>query len=86
MGCAVACELRPTPKQLAGVAVEFFQGQFPGSDKMVVADTVQQALRDRNSSEIAQLYLETSEKVAAVVTESPFSGGVGRMAVAYETA
>jgi len=84
-GCSVACELRPTPKQLAGIAVAFFQGQFPGSDKNVIEKAVQEELRYRNSSEIAQLYRETSEKVAALVAASPVAGGVGRMAVAYET-
>ena len=85
MGCSVSCELRPTPRQLAGVAVEFFQSQFPDSDKIVVAEAVNEALRDRNSSEIAQLYRETSERVAAITAAKPVSGEVGRMAVAYET-
>lgn len=57
MGCSVACELRPTPGQLARVIEAFFQGKFPEQSVEDVDHSVAQALGELNTTEIFQCRL-----------------------------
>jgi protein gp37 len=85
MGCGVACELRPTPNQLRDLSVEFFHGQFPHVEKMLVAAAVQLEFGGHTSTELFQLHRAITERVSAHVGEKPVPGGTVRRAMEFET-
>ena len=85
MGCSVSCELRPTPNQLRDLSVEFFSGQFPHVEKMLVAAAVQLEFGGHTSTELFQLHRAITERVSAHVGEKPVPGGTVRRAMEFET-
>ena len=85
MGCGVVCELRPTPNQLRDLALEFFQGQFPRAEKMLIAAVVQREFGDHSSTEIFQLHREITETIAAIVCKDPAPSSTARIGREFET-